>query len=225
MGPNWAHLVRFISEEDGQIHLGEVDPSKHPDVGISICNGERVAVKLVKGSIFDGTVTDTTVHIARVCIPRPHTWNPIFELTTSVRNKLLAPIGIEEVPIIRCMGLNYRDHAKEADMPIPDVPVMFIKPRTALNGPHPAKINVPKIAQDGSSDYEAELSIILSKTGRDIPESEAMEYVLGYTCSNDVSARTQQFKNSQWSFSKGETSCLIISPSPLVCHLPRADLI
>ncbi|KAB8214665.1 hypothetical protein BDV33DRAFT_195919 [Aspergillus novoparasiticus] len=198
MGPNWAHLVRFISEEDGQTHLGEVDPSKYPDVGIAILNGERVAVKLVKESIFDGRVTDTTVHIAR----------------------LLAPIGIEEVPIIRCMGLNYRDHAKEANMPIPDVPVVFIKPRTALNGPHPAKINVPKIAQDGSSDYEAELSIILSKTGRDIPESEAMEYVLGYTCSNDVSARTQQFKNSQWSFSKGlDGSCplgpVLVSPSAI----------
>ncbi|KAB8250667.1 hypothetical protein BDV35DRAFT_377367 [Aspergillus flavus] len=198
MGPNWAHLVRFIGEEDGQTHLGEVDPNKYPDVGIAILNGERVAVKLIKGSIFDGRVTDTTMHIAR----------------------LLAPIGIEEVPIIRCMGLNYRDHAKEANMPIPDVPVVFIKPRTALNGPHPAKINVPKIAQDGSSDYEAELSIILSKTGRDIPESEAMEYVLGYTCSNDVSARTQQFKNSQWSFSKGlDGSCplgpVLVSPSAI----------
>lgn len=89
-------------------------------------------------------------------------------------------------------------------MPIPDVPVLFVKPRTALNGPHPAKINVPRIAQDGTSDYEAELSVVLSKSGRDIPESEAMDYVLGYTCSNDVSARSQQFKNSQWSFSKGK---------------------
>ena len=113
---------------------------------------------------------------------------------------------MEEVPIIRCMGLNYRDHAMEANMPIPDVPVLFIKPRTALNGPHPAKINVPKIAQDGTSDYEAELTIIISKTGKDIPEEHAMDYVLGYTSSNDVSARAQQFKNSQWSFSKG-TCC------------------
>jgi 2-keto-4-pentenoate hydratase/2-oxohepta-3-ene-1,7-dioic acid hydratase in catechol pathway len=102
------------------------------------------------------------------------------------------------------MGLNYRDHAKEANMPIPDVPVLFIKPRTALNGPHPAKINVPALAQDGSSDYEAELSFVLGRSGRDIPEAEAMDYVLGYMCSNDVSARTQQFKNSQWSYSKGE---------------------
>jgi 2-keto-4-pentenoate hydratase/2-oxohepta-3-ene-1,7-dioic acid hydratase in catechol pathway len=117
--------------------------------------------------------------------------------------QLLSPIGLEDVPIIRCMGLNYRDHAKEANMPIPDVPVLFIKPRTSLNGPHPAKINVPKLAQDDTSDYEAELSVVLSKSGRDIPEAEAFDYVLGYTSSNDVSARTQQFKNSQWSFSKG----------------------
>ncbi|KAK4861241.1 hypothetical protein LT330_004157 [Penicillium expansum] len=198
MSPNWTNLVRFISEEEGQIHLGEVDTNKYPDIGLAVLNEERIAVKLVKGSIFDGVVTETVVHVAR----------------------LLAPIEVEEVPIIRCMGLNYRDHAKEANMSIPDVPVLFIKPRTALNGPYPAKINVPKIAQDGSSDYEAELSIILSKSGRDIPESEAMDYVLGYTCSNDVSARTQQFKNSQWCFSKGlDGSCpvgpVLVSPSTI----------
>lgn len=102
------------------------------------------------------------------------------------------------------MGLNYRDHAKEANMPIPEVPVLFIKPRTALTGPYPSTINIPKVSQDGSSDYEAELSLVLSKSGRDIPEEEAMDYVLGYTCSNDVSARKQQFKNSQWCFSKGK---------------------
>lgn len=113
---------------------------------------------------------------------------------------------MSEVPIIRCLGLNYYDAAKEAKAPIPEVPVLFVRPRTALNGPYPAAINVPKFAQDGSSDYEAELSIVLSKSGRDIPVEEAMDYVLGYTCSNDVSARTQQFKNSQWSFSKGMAS-------------------
>ena len=88
-------------------------------------------------------------------------------------------------------------------MPIPNEPVLFIKPRTALNGPAPAKINVPKIAQDGTSDYEAELSFVVAKSGRDIPKEKALEYVLGYTASNDVSARAQQFKNSQWCYSKG----------------------
>ncbi|BCR83189.1 fumarylacetoacetate hydrolase family protein [Aspergillus chevalieri] len=194
MAPNWTRLIRFIAEEDGQVHLGEVDTNQ--DVGLALFNKEKVTAKLVTGSIFDGTVTAKRLQVAQ----------------------LLSPIEMENVPIIRCMGLNYRDHAREANMPIPDVPVLFIKPRTALNGPYPAKINVPKIAQDGSSDYEAELSFIIGKSGRDIPESEAMNHVLGFTASNDVSARTQQFKNSQWSFSKGfDGSCplgpVLVAPS------------
>ena len=68
MAPTWTNLVRFISEEDGQVHLGEVDPSRYPDVGIAVLNGERIATKLVTGSIFDGVVTNTVLHIARVCI-------------------------------------------------------------------------------------------------------------------------------------------------------------
>lgn len=121
---------------------------------------------------------------------------------------------MDEVPIIRCLGLNYRDHAKEASMPIPEEPVLFIKPRTALSGPHPAKINIPKIAQDGTSDYEAELCFVISNTGRDIPKERAFDYVLGYTVGNDVSARAQQFKNSQWCFSKGKRNRVLRSKSP-----------
>lgn len=123
--------------------------------------------------------------------------------------KILSPISIAQTPIIRCLGLNYRDHAKEANMPIPDSPVLFIKPRTALMGPYPEKISIPKVAQDGSSDYEAELTIIVSKTGKEIPVEKALDYVLGYTCGNDISARTEQFKNSQWCFSKGSVVCLM----------------
>ncbi|KAJ5903685.1 hypothetical protein N7504_006068 [Penicillium tannophilum] len=198
MAPTWTHLIRFIADEDGQVHIGQVDETQFPDVGLSILNGEKVTAKEITGSIFDGVVQDKVLTVARI----------------------LAPISIHEVPIIRCMGLNYRDHALEANMPIPDVPVLFIKPRTALNGPHPAKINVPKIAQDGTSDYEAELTFILSKDGKDIPEEDAMDYVLGYTSSNDVSARAQQWKNSQWSFAKGfDFSCPIgptlVSPSAI----------
>lgn len=97
-------------------------------------------------------------------------------------------------------------------MPIPTHPVLFIKPRQALSGPYPAKISVPKIAQDGTSDYEGELTIIIKKDGRDIPKEKALDYVLGYTCGNDVSARTEQFRNSQWSFSKGFDSSAPIGP-------------
>lgn len=69
MSTNWTNLVRFISEEDGQIHLGEVDTKRYPDIGLAVLNNENIAVKLVKGSIFDGVVTETIVHIARVCAP------------------------------------------------------------------------------------------------------------------------------------------------------------
>jgi 2-keto-4-pentenoate hydratase/2-oxohepta-3-ene-1,7-dioic acid hydratase in catechol pathway len=79
-----------------------------------------------------------------------------------------------------------------------------------LIGPYPAAINVPKCAQDDTSDYEAELCLIIGKSGRDIPEGEALDYVLGYTASNDVSARNLQMLTTQWSFSKGlDGSCPI----------------
>lgn len=58
-------------------------------------------------------------------------------------------------------------------MSIPDEPVLFFKPRTALNGPAPATIGIPRVAQNGTSDYEAELSVVISKTGRDIPRGRS----------------------------------------------------
>lgn len=97
---------------------------------------------------------------------------------------------------------------QEAKMDPPTVPVLFTKPRTSLSGPYPATISIPKFAQDGSSDYEAELCVVIGKTGKDIPKEKASEYILGYTCSNDVSARKMQTLTSQWGFSKGlDGSC------------------
>lgn len=101
-------------------------------------------------------------------------------------------------------------------MALPKAPILFTKPRTALIGPYPAAINVPKCAQDDTSDYEAELCLIIGKSGRDIPEEEALDYVLGYTASNDVSARNLQMLTTQWSFSKGlDGSCPIGMSKPL----------
>lgn len=182
MPSNWTHLIRFVAQEDGQTHLGQVDPKTYPDLGIASIENKRIEAKLISGSIFDGLVTKKTMTVSQ----------------------LLPPVSVEETPIIRCLGLNYRDHAREAKMPIPSHPVLFIKPRVALCGPYPQKISVPKVCQDGTSDYEAELTVVIGKTGRDIPKEKALDYVLGYTCGNDVSARTEQFRNSQWSFSKGK---------------------
>ncbi|KAF4310525.1 putative fumarylacetoacetate hydrolase domain-containing protein 2a [Botryosphaeria dothidea] len=190
MAPQWTHLIRFIAKEDGQIHLGQVDSAQFPDVGLAVFEGKDVSAKEVTGGLYDGVVTERVLHV----------------------DKLLSPLSVDQIPLVRCLGLNYRDHAKEASMPIPNEPILFIKPRTALNGPFPAKINVPKIAQDGTSDYEAELTIVIAKDGKDIPEDKALDYVLGYTCGNDVSARAQQFKNSQWCFSKGFDGSAPIGP-------------
>lgn len=93
-------------------------------------------------------------------------------------------------------------------MALPKAPILFTKPRMSLADPYPAVIPVPKCAQDGTSDYEAELCVVIGKTGRNISEDKALDYVLGYTCSNDVSARTMQMITTQWSFSKGlDGSC------------------
>lgn len=89
-------------------------------------------------------------------------------------------------------------------LPIPDVPTLFIKPSTALADPFPAPTVLPKITQkDSTGDYESEMVIVIGRDAKDVPESEALEYVLGYTAANDVSSRTSQMNQSQWCFSKG----------------------
>ncbi|KAL1634607.1 hypothetical protein SLS56_002301 [Neofusicoccum ribis] len=144
MAPQWTHLARFIAKEDGRVHLGQIDPAKVPDVGRAVFKGEQVAAHEVTGGVFDGVVTGRVLHVDR----------------------LLSPLAPSDVPLIRCMGINYHDHAKEANIPPPTEPILFIKPRTALNGPYPAAINVPTIAQDGTSDYEAKLTFVIGKEGR-----------------------------------------------------------
>ncbi|KAJ5814681.1 hypothetical protein N7474_006458 [Penicillium riverlandense] len=193
--PSWTHLVRFIAVEDSQVHLGQlVDPTR--DVGRDSVNGVEISVYVIEGTMFDGRVTKEIMHV----------------------KQLLSPVSREDCNYIRCLGLNYMDHAKEANMALPKAPILFTKPRTALAGPYPAAINIPKCAQDGTSDYEAELCLVIGKSGRDIPEEEALDYVLGYTASNDVSARTMQMITTQWSFSKGlDGSCplgpVLVAPS------------
>ena len=85
-----------------------------------------------------------------------------------------------------------------------------MKPRTALTDPFPTAVTIPLCAQDETSDYEAELCLVIGKTGRDISEEKAHEHILGYTASNDISARTIQLSTKQWSLSKGfDNSCPI----------------
>ena len=100
---------------------------------------------------------------------------------------------------IVCMGLNYADHAAEANMAIPEVPVLFAKFRNSLTGPSGA-IVLPR--NSTAVDYEAELSVVIGKTCKDVAEKDALSYVAGYTIMNDVSARDLQMRTPQWTAGK-----------------------
>jgi 2-keto-4-pentenoate hydratase/2-oxohepta-3-ene-1,7-dioic acid hydratase in catechol pathway len=118
----------------------------------------------------------------------------------------------------------YVSHAKEMSLPIPEVPTLFMKPSSSLADPWPAPTVLPKITQqDNTGDYESEMVIVIGRDAKDVPESEALDYVLGYTAANDVSSRTFQMNQSQWSFSKGfDGACPIGMSSPLYyfnCYL------
>jgi 2-keto-4-pentenoate hydratase/2-oxohepta-3-ene-1,7-dioic acid hydratase in catechol pathway len=116
---------------------------------------------------------------------------PLNEVT------LLAPIAFP--PKIICLGLNYFDHAAETGSRIPDEPIIFMKPHTAITGPN-MKILKPQFVKE--LDYEGELCIVMGKTAKNVSEVEAKNYVFGYTVFNDVSARDFQFKDGQWTRGK-----------------------
>src|SRR5215468_10705053 len=94
-----------------------------------------------------------------------------------------------------CIGLNYRDHAEEANQPIPKEPPIFAKWSNAILDP-----NEPILRPRGSSqlDWEVELGVVIGRTARFVPRDKALDYVAGYTIINDVSARDFQFIGSQW---------------------------
>lgn len=108
-----------------------------------------------------------------------------------------------------CIGLNYRDHAEEFGLPIPETPIVFLKPSTSLCGPEDNVI-YPSICH--RLDYEAELAVVISKPCRNVSQAEALDYVLGYTIANDITARDLQPKNGQWTIAKGFDTFMPLGP-------------
>jgi 2-keto-4-pentenoate hydratase/2-oxohepta-3-ene-1,7-dioic acid hydratase in catechol pathway len=110
--------------------------------------------------------------------------------------ELLAPCCPSKIV---CVGLNYVEHAKELKMKLPEEPILFLKPPSAIIGPG-AEIVVPKSSQ--RVDYEGELGVVIGKRCKAIAADEAKKYILGYTCFNDVTARDLQQKDGQWTRAK-----------------------
>ena len=125
-------------------------------------------------------------------------WEETTVVVGTRQAKLLPPVS---PPNVIAIGLNYRGHAQESGMALPERPVIFIKATTSVIGPGES-IVLPKVAP-GEVDYECELAIVIGKRASRVSETEALDYVLGYTCSNDVSARDCQIRlDRQWARAK-----------------------
>ncbi|KAL9015124.1 MAG: hypothetical protein Q9173_000248 [Seirophora scorigena] len=183
----FSRLVRFLVK-DGRIYYGDAILA----LGITDI-AKATQARVIEGNIFGKH--DVTHQIAE------------FPL-------LLAPLAREDIKTIRCLGLNYTQHAKESQMPLPKYPILFYKPVTALIGPLDI-IPVRAPAQQVEElDYECVLVAIIGKEASDIPESKALDYVLGYAVGNDVSHREWQLKRGggQWALGKSFDGWAQFSP-------------
>jgi 2-keto-4-pentenoate hydratase/2-oxohepta-3-ene-1,7-dioic acid hydratase in catechol pathway len=110
---------------------------------------------------------------------------------------------------IICVGLNYRDHAKELNMPIPKNPLLFLKPPSAVIG-HMGNIVYPD--KVNRLDYEAELAVIIGQRCRNVSVADARSIIMGYSCFNDVTARDMQKEDIQWTRSKSFDTFAPVGP-------------
>lgn len=148
---------------------------------------ENNEIMLIEGDIFgDFVVTDTRVSLDEI--------------------KILPPVVPSKAV---CIGLNYHDHIEETNSKVPDRPVVFIKPSTAVIG-HMDDIKYPELSK--RVDYEGELAVVIGKKAKDINVNDAKEYIFGYTCGNDVTARDLQPADGQWTISKSFDTFLPLGP-------------
>jgi 2-keto-4-pentenoate hydratase/2-oxohepta-3-ene-1,7-dioic acid hydratase in catechol pathway len=153
--------------------------------------GDRIAtgaldgesIRLLRGTFFDDPV-------------------PTGESVPAADVRLLAPVLPSKVVAV---GRNYADHAREMDTEIPDEPLLFLKPSTAVIGPGDP-IAYPAISK--RMDYEGELACVVGRITRGVTSEDAARAILGYTCGNDVTLRDLQATDGQWTRAKGfDTSC------------------
>ena len=152
----------------------------HSGLTVYATEGEPGSYHLLNGDLYEGfTVTETHVPVAQV----------------------LAPI----VPaMIWCIGLNYRRHAEETGAKIPEQPVVFAKGPNTVQRPG-GPIELPRLLASEQVDYECELAVVIGRRCKNVSPAHALEYVLGYTCANDVSARDWQIKRGGSQWSRGKT--------------------
>lgn len=133
----------------------------------------------------------------------------------SAANWTLDEMGIQYGPAVAdpgkiiCVGLNYRRHAAETNMPIPETPVLFSKFGNTIAA-YGDSVSLPPVAIE--YDYEVELGVVIGKSARNVGHEDALDYVLGYVTSNDISVRDLQTRTSQWLLGKTLDNFLPVGP-------------
>jgi 2-keto-4-pentenoate hydratase/2-oxohepta-3-ene-1,7-dioic acid hydratase in catechol pathway len=127
--------------------------------------------------------------------------------------RLLPPCSPSKIV---CVGRNYAEHAKELGNEVPAEPLIFLKPPSSLIASGDS-IVYPKLSQ--RVDFEGELGVVIGKRARNVKNAGAQDYILGYTCVNDVTARDLQKKDGQWTRGKGFDTFCAVGP----CLVPREE--
>jgi len=181
----WDRLIRYVSAKDGKVRYGEP---------IDISDKDDIDAKALQGGLKVKVLEGPTAIQAR----------PTGE-EDEVRS-LLGPLVPAEVPLVRCIGLNYKTHILETGFDLPENPTVFFKSsETVADTRVPTPI--PTIGQK-TCDYEGELTIVIGKDARDVSAADALDYIAGYVSGNDVSCRDWQMEKikagmmPQWCFSK-----------------------
>lgn len=179
-------------------------------------NGQvKVGVKMEEGIVDVETVLAEQVTMEEVVSQGEELLTKIEQVIQNQSVSYINEATITYAPVLTspekiiCVGLNYADHAAEANAEIPTSPVLFSKFNNALAA-HQEVIELPKNGE--KFDYEAELVIVIGKEAKDVAEKDALAYVFGYTVGNDFSERGFQFRTGQWLLGKTSDQFAPVGP-------------
>ena len=162
---------------------------------VRLASGKKPEYGILLGDIIDG-IEGSPYRQPRYS-NRHYNLNEVKLLPPCIPSKIVA------------LGLNYRSHVQELNMPVPSEPLLFLKPSTAVIGPED-DIVLPDSSK--RVDYEGELGIVIRKRAHRVPVKKSLDYILGYTCFNDVTARDLQQQDSQWTRAKSFDTFAAIGP-------------
>ncbi|WP_375102520.1 fumarylacetoacetate hydrolase family protein [Paenibacillus sp. RS8] len=195
-------LITFLQKEAD--HMGVLTDRGVVDIeAAQIALSTRVEVPVTVKQLLDGG--EAALNQLRIFVNElpDEDVNPSW--LKQVEDLTFGPCVTDPGKII-CIGLNYRRHAEETGMAIPEYPILFNKFNNTLTG-HDSEVPLPRASH--KVDYEAELGIVIGRTAKYVVEEEALDYVFGYCAANDLSARDLQMRTSQWLAGK---SCDKFSP-------------